>query len=121
MPVVGEVVGFVTSNVLAKDKAYKFHLCVGDRTHQYLLVNSRQFPDDFPLTNLECDGLELDESYVSVSRVLFVPTVPKGARWICKVSPAYLSGLYAHAASSGVASVVDQMKILNGLAAHLPS
>lgn len=121
MPVVGDVIGFVTSNVIAKDKAYKYHLCVCDKTCQYLLVNKRQFPDDYPLSNLECGGLERDESYVSISRVLFVPNIPKSADWVCRVSPAYLAELSAHVANSVVATPVDQLKILKGLLPHLPS
>jgi len=119
MPKVGEVYGFHTKNVIGKPEAFKHHLCVCDKTHQYLLVCSRQYPDDFPLSNLECEGLELDESYLSLSRVLFVPKVPKTAVLTCTVSKAYLTDLYAHVAGSQVLSQIDQQKILTGLAPHI--
>jgi hypothetical protein len=119
MPTVGEVWGFHTRNVIGKAEAFKHHLCVCARTHQYLLVCSHQYPDDFPLSNLECDGLEHDESYLSLSRVLFVPKLPRTATLTCQVSKEYLAALCAHVALSQVLSPIDQQKILTGLAPYI--
>ena len=118
---VGYILGFHTRNVLGKAEAFKHHLCVCEKTHQYLLVCKNQYPDDYPLTALDCPGLDLEESYISLSRVLFVPKIPRGATLTCAVSQSYLSSLYAHVAASKVMSPIDQQKVLTGLAPHLPA
>ena len=119
MPNVGDVLAAVTTNVIGKDSALKHHLCVCNQTHQYLYICSRQHTDDFPLTLEDCPGLELEASYVSLSRVLFCPAFKKPTL-TCHVSPAYLKSLFDHVTTSKVMSPRDKTKIIVGLAPHLP-
>lgn len=119
MPSVGDVLAAVTKDVIGKESALKHHLCICDRQHQYLFVCSRQFPDDFPLSLEDCPGLDLDVSFVSLSRVSFAPSL-KGATFTCKVGPDYLKALFDHVASSKVVSQRDKTKVLMSLAPHLP-
>lgn len=119
MPSVGEVIAAVTKDVIGKESALKHHLCVCDRTHQYLFVCSRQYPDDFPLSLEECPGLELETSYVSLRKVSFAPSL-KNTTLTCKVSPDYLKALFDHVLVSKVISPRDRNKVITGLAPYIP-
>lgn len=115
----GDVVGARTRSAIGHTERFKHHLCVHEGERHFLFVNSRQYPDDFPLSAAECPGLDLDVSYVSVSRVLHVAHFPRDAVLTCAVPDAYLLALFEHARVSRVISEVDRRKVLTGIAAKL--
>lgn len=116
---VGDVILFRSQQVIGRDNRLKHHLCVCASTRQYLFVCHNQRTDDFPITNADCPGLPEEESYLSLSRVLFEPS-PRRVDPTCTVSAGFLKALYTHVQSSGVMSPIDKRKILGGLAAFAP-
>jgi hypothetical protein len=113
---IGLVAGFRTKDVEDHDELFKWHLCVCDRTHQYLFVCGRQYEGDYQLTNLECSGLYYQVSYISMRAVLFRPKIPANARLGCRLPISYLRGLYEHIKASEVMSPINKQKVLPGLA-----
>lgn len=115
-PRIGDVVGVVTPHVENHDKKFKWRLCVCDRQFLHLFVNERQYPDDFPITNLECSGLIYETSYVSLKTPKFRTTFPASAPRACSLSRDVLRRLYNHIVQSVVMSDVHKAMILPSLA-----
>lgn len=112
---IGDVVGAVTTHVENHDSAFKWHLCVCDKQGLHLFVNERQYPDDFPITNLECDGLNNSISYVSLRKPKFRMGFPDSSPRACSLSRAVLRRLYDHIVPSNVMSDVHKAMILPSL------
>jgi len=118
-PRVGEVIKDWTTNLITRDGDYKYHLCVCEKTLQFLLICHRQMADDFLITDSDCGGLPLPESYVSISRVLFVDRWSRKAERTCRVSDAYLAALLVHVRGSPRMTPKDKRKVIPSLEAHL--
>ena len=116
--VVGNVVRAFTTKAAGKGPTPKFHLCVCDQEWHFLFVSKNQYPNDYPLSNVECEGLERATSWLSLSPVLHVPKMRR-YETVCTVSHEYLRGLYKFAQASKVMSPVDKRKVLTGIARKL--
>ena len=114
--IVGLVVGFRTKDVENHDELFKWHLCVCDKTHQYLFVCGRKYDGDYDVTNLECEGLDYETSFISMRAVLFKPKLPNKPKFGCRLSPNYLRGLYTHIVATEAMSDINKCRILPGLA-----
>jgi hypothetical protein len=119
MPNVGDVVGIKTKNVIGKESAFKWHLCICSPDRRYLFVCSRQYYGDFPIANRQCPGLENETSYISLSRLIHVPDVlMRSAKRACCVGDSFLRQLWNHVMGADVLSEIDRKKIINGLRLH---
>ena len=113
---VGDVIGCNTRDVTNQASAFKWHLCVCDQAHLHLFVNKRFYPGDYALTNLECEGLKFDSSYVSLAAVKQRGNFPKDSPVACQVSLEYLVGLFEHVKISRKLNEIDKAPVLEGLA-----
>jgi hypothetical protein len=114
----GLVIGFRTSDVENHDELFKWHLCVCDRTHQYLYICKRYYPQDYEITSLHCDGLDYEQSYISMRHVSFVPQLSPKHKFGCLLEANFLRGLYDHIANDRTDAMtpIQKRRVLPGLA-----
>ena len=51
---VGRIYGIYTKNVIGKEFAYKYHLCVCSTNRLYLYICSKGFDGDYPVNDTDC-------------------------------------------------------------------
>jgi hypothetical protein len=120
MPDVGEVIGFPTTRVIGKDKAYKYQLCVCAKTRQYIFVCGEKYSDDdYPLPRLHCSKMPYQVSYLSIWKVMHIARIPKGADRMCILPNEYLEALLEHVRRSDAITEVDRRKVVVGVITHL--
>lgn len=117
--IVGRVIADQTRLGINPNTNYKYHLCVCGQNKLFLFINSRHYPEDFPLPKAECTGLRNPESYISVWRVLHIPSFTNSVRLIGSVSPAYLRALIDHVRTCTVARDAEKKQIIGGIERHL--
>lgn len=119
MPVVGEVVFAPTNQRIGNSEwGMKHHFCVGAVNRIYLFVCKRQFQYDFPITKVDCCGLELEESYISLVKPRFVPDDKLRSartRTTCAVSADFLERFRLHVVHSPFLNEKDRRVILKEL------
>src|SRR5262245_7214951 len=111
---VGSIYGIYTKNVIGKEFAYKYHLCVCSTNRLYLYICSKGFDGDYPVNDTDCPKLDNAVSYVSLSRLIHVPDWRMRRakpHLVCSLSDVFMREFWMHVARTPVLSERDRTTI----------
>jgi hypothetical protein len=118
-PHIGQVIGCRTRDVANHVELFKWHLCICDIEGLHLYVCEMQYPDDPIITWYDCPGLEFDESFISVSRIIVRQKFPNDSRIACQVDDNFLRSLSHHIDHSYSIKDATKRRMLGGINMHL--
>ncbi|WP_040304465.1 hypothetical protein [Ahrensia sp. R2A130] len=117
----GTVIFAATDDVLGQERAIKYHLIVCKSTLRALYICGDGYPGDFEILKTDCNGLEYERSYISLSRVVNANNVlnnPK-PKEICVLEDEFLCRLLDAVTSSRTLPLRDKKNIEYGLGKKL--